>query len=814
MGKSKRIRSDRARLVVDNPDKYAKEDSARKAKITSIIIICVIALIIAITVLLVVLNETGTLYRSNVVLKSDNYKVDAAMITYMYYYQVNYAVNYYTQMYMMYGLDYSSALSYAQQQASSISSDTIISNASSLLVECEAARAAGVELGELEKRKVDEAIESLKKEAKDAGRSISALYGDRGVSANDIKNVFELQYLANKYENKLTNEMTDKYSSDEAAMLKYFNEHRYEVQSGSYIGVKPVDKVWTDKLSAAKDEEEFKKIFFELYAEKNIIDAFNTAIATPANSLVDVYKKVVAAEIIYELTGKIPEGVTFTDETLKEHDSDTVATTATGSSTPTTKRQDNVNDRLKKIFNTLYKDYKAEENELGATTLSSSMYTSLAAETIKLADSIKKDVDAAADAEKETLIADKVTEDLNTFYKKKDIIPEKTVVTGIASTVAAAITFTKYSYKIDGVTLDDASAVTNDILKAIYKVMNADGAEISDDLYDVFVTMAKSMSTDAISSTLTTGKLTDKTSYMYPSVGTIINDKTYADTTTSKPTDTTAPTDTKAPTDTSTPDASTTEPSPSETGTASGTESGTDSTTGTKVTTDKVTTVTATEEEKKTPASEEQLNKFDKWFFADDRKVNDTYTDESGVIFMVTKSAKDKTPTKNVGHILVSADTETAADTSDQAKTDAESKTEANFAEAEKEANRILAEYNSGDKTKDAFEALGMKYTDDSSVFYYNVQKGKMVEEFENWIYDPARKAGDTAVIKTEYGYHVMYFLGDGAESWAATSIESQAASELTALKTTWATQYKVSENTKAREKVFGKATSDTTASK
>lgn len=107
-----------------------------------------------------------------------------------------------------------------------------------------------------------------------------------------------------------------------------------------------------------------------------------------------------------------------------------------------------------------------------------------------------------------------------------------------------------------------------------------------------------------------------------------------------------------------------------------------------------------------------------------------------------------------------------------------------------------------------------MKYTDDSSVFYYNVQKGKMVEEFENWIYDPARKAGDTAVIKTEYGYHVMYFLGDGAESWAATSIESQAASELTALKTTWATQYKVSENTKAREKVFGKATSDTTASK
>ena len=34
------------------------------------------------------------------------------------------------------------------------------------------------------------------------------------------------------------------------------------------------------------------------------------------------------------------------------------------------------------------------------------------------------------------------------------------------------------------------------------------------------------------------------------------------------------------------------------------------------------------------------------------------------------------------------------------------------------------------------------------------------MKNFLNWSVDPARKAGDTDVIETEYGYHVMYFVG------------------------------------------------------
>ena len=36
-----------------------------------------------------------------------------------------------------------------------------------------------------------------------------------------------------------------------------------------------------------------------------------------------------------------------------------------------------------------------------------------------------------------------------------------------------------------------------------------------------------------------------------------------------------------------------------------------------------------------------------------------------------------------------------------------------------------------------------------------------MVDPFENWCYDASRKAGDTGIVESDYGYHVMYFCGD-----------------------------------------------------
>jgi hypothetical protein len=83
------------------------------------------------------------------------------------------------------------------------------------------------------------------------------------------------------------------------------------------------------------------------------------------------------------------------------------------------------------------------------------------------------------------------------------------------------------------------------------------------------------------------------------------------------------------------------------------------------------------------------------------------------------------------------------------------------MAEAEKKANDLLAEYLAGAKTEESFEELGWANTSDSNVFYDNVTPGYMVDSFNDWLFDEARKDGDTGVVKTEFGFHVMLYRGE-----------------------------------------------------
>ncbi len=70
--------------------------------------------------------------------------------------------------------------------------------------------------------------------------------------------------------------------------------------------------------------------------------------------------------------------------------------------------------------------------------------------------------------------------------------------------------------------------------------------------------------------------------------------------------------------------------------------------------------------------------------------------------------------------------------------------------------------------SKDAFEKYGLDYTEDSSVMYDYVAKGDMVEEFENWLFADGRVKGEMSAegIKTTYGYHVMFFVGESRDAW------------------------------------------------
>ena len=69
------------------------------------------------------------------------------------------------------------------------------------------------------------------------------------------------------------------------------------------------------------------------------------------------------------------------------------------------------------------------------------------------------------------------------------------------------------------------------------------------------------------------------------------------------------------------------------------------------------------------------------------------------------------------------------------------------------------------------FTVYGQTYTEDSNVTYDNVAKGNMVEEFENWLFDPARVEGEItytdAAVQTTYGYHIMLYRGNEQPEWS-----------------------------------------------
>lgn len=94
--------------------------------------------------------------------------------------------------------------------------------------------------------------------------------------------------------------------------------------------------------------------------------------------------------------------------------------------------------------------------------------------------------------------------------------------------------------------------------------------------------------------------------------------------------------------------------------------------------------------------------------------------------------------------------------------------------------------------SKDAFEKYGLDYTEDSNVMYDYVAKGDMVEAFENWLFAKDRVAGEMSAegVKTTYGYHIMFYVGETREAWEYTIREKLAEGDhedwLESIKTTY----------------------------
>lgn len=158
------------------------------------------------------------------------------------------------------------------------------------------------------------------------------------------------------------------------------------------------------------------------------------------------------------------------------------------------------------------------------------------------------------------------------------------------------------------------------------------------------------------------------------------------------------------------------------------------------------------------------------WFKSPDRADGDTtyhINEEYGIITVFLHSSQikpDSTELYSVRHVLISPD-------DDPSK--AAEASEEDWNKAYEEAEKIVEEYNNGEKTEISFAGLAEKYSDDvnstsrgQSGSYGGIiaktSLGVMVPEFEGWATDDARKYGDVGIVKSEFGYHIIYFIYDG----------------------------------------------------
>lgn len=165
----------------------------------------------------------------------------------------------------------------------------------------------------------------------------------------------------------------------------------------------------------------------------------------------------------------------------------------------------------------------------------------------------------------------------------------------------------------------------------------------------------------------------------------------------------------------------------------------------------------------------------------------DVYYQENSANYITNGIEQNDMPANvNVRHILIKPASVPAGESTDASDPTEETQSQEELLALSREkAQSILDQWKAGEATEESFGALATKFTEDpgsasNGGLYENVLPGQMVAEFNDWCFDPARKPGDTALVETSYGIHVMYFVS-GADTayWYSCASEDLTAQRM-----------------------------------
>ena len=114
----------------------------------------------------------------------------------------------------------------------------------------------------------------------------------------------------------------------------------------------------------------------------------------------------------------------------------------------------------------------------------------------------------------------------------------------------------------------------------------------------------------------------------------------------------------------------------------------------------------------------------------------------------------------NVRHILVAFEGGTTDST-----TGTTTYSDAEKLAAKEAAEELYNQWKAGKASEETFIELANAESDDGNGttggLYTDVYPGQMVTNFNDWCFAEGRKTGDHGIVESEYGYHIMFYVGD-----------------------------------------------------
>jgi hypothetical protein len=182
------------------------------------------------------------------------------------------------------------------------------------------------------------------------------------------------------------------------------------------------------------------------------------------------------------------------------------------------------------------------------------------------------------------------------------------------------------------------------------------------------------------------------------------------------------------------------------------------------------------------------------WLFADGRVAGESqvFASDTGydVVMFVSRDNNDYNVV-SVRHILASVETSGDDSTS----------TDEDWENCKAAIDEIEAQWEESDQTEDTFASMAEELSDDTSSatnggLLEDIYKGQMVEEFEDWCFADGRQVGDTGIVKTTYGYHLIYFSSIGDQYWQTLADDAKRSEDYSNWYTEFSANYEAKSST------------------